>query len=86
VESRKGSGYGLGWIFIPAQFSHVRPVLVRGAIEGSRVLGTHISIPFRVGEDTRHWDASTVHSLIQAGRVALQNIDDKGHDSAPASN
>jgi hypothetical protein len=85
VESRKGSGYGLGWIFIPAQPSHVRPVLVRGAIESSRVLGTHISIPFRVGEDTRHWDASTVHSLIQAGRVALQNIDDKGHDSAPAS-
>jgi hypothetical protein len=73
-------GYGLGWIFIPAQPSHVRPVLVRGAVEGEKVLGTHISVPCRVGEDTRHWDASTLHSLIQAGRVALQSVDeDDGH-------
>jgi hypothetical protein len=74
VELR--AGYGFGWIFIPAQPSFVQPVLVRGAIEGSRVFGTHISVPFRVEEDTRHWDASTVHSLIQAGRVALQRAGD----------
>ncbi len=75
VELR--AGYGFGWIFIPAQPSFVQPVLVRGAIEGNRVFGTHISVPFWVEEDTRHWDASTVHSLIQAGRVALQRIDDR---------
>lgn len=77
AEVRPGTGYGVGWIFIPAQPAHVRPVLVRGAVEGNRYLGTHVSVPVRVGEDTRHWDASTLHSLIQAGRVALQQIDEK---------
>lgn len=80
VEVRQGSGYGLGWIFIPAQPDYVRPVLVRGAVEGNKVFGTHISVPFRVGEDTRHWDASTLHSVIQAGRVALQNLGARDED------
>ena len=43
VEVRQGTGYGLGWIYIPAQPSHVRPVLVRGAFAGEKVLGTHIA-------------------------------------------
>jgi hypothetical protein len=77
AELRPGTGYGVGWIFIPAQPAHVRPVLVRGAVEGDKYLGTHVSVPLRVGEDTRHWDASTLHSLIQAGRVALQRMEDK---------
>ena len=81
VEVRQGTGYGLGWIYIPAQPSHVRPVLVRGAFAGEKVLGTHISVPFRVAEDTRHWDASTLHSLIQAGRVALQQVDEQAPQS-----
>jgi hypothetical protein len=77
VEVREGTGYGVGWIFIPAQGAHIRPVLVRGALEGTKYLGTHVSVPVRVGEDTRHWDASTLHSLIQAGRVALQQTEEK---------
>jgi hypothetical protein len=75
VEVRPGSGYGLGWILIPAQPAHVRPVLVRGALVAGKVLGSHVSVPVRVGEETRHWDASTLHSLIQAGRVALQRAE-----------
>ncbi|WP_445151363.1 AlbA family DNA-binding domain-containing protein [Baekduia sp. Peel2402] len=82
VESRAGSGYGYGWLFIPQQPPHVRPVLVRGALAGDKVLGAHISIPWRVGEDTRHWDASTVHALIQAGRVALEQAEQREADRA----
>ena len=74
VEAR--GGYGFGWIYIPAQPTYIRPVLVRGALAGEKVIGTHVSVPFRVGEDTRHWDASTVHSLIQAGRAALERAGD----------
>lgn len=36
VDVREGTGYGLGWIFVPAQPGHVRPVLVRGALEAKR--------------------------------------------------
>ena len=72
VEARPGSGHGFGWIFVPAQPTWIRPVLVRGALVDGRIRGSHFSVPFQVGEDTRHWDASTVHSLIQAGRAALQ--------------
>ena len=74
VEAR--GGYGFAWIYIPAQPTYIRPVLVRGALTGAKVIGTHVSVPFRVGEDTRHWDASTVHSLIQAGRAALERAGD----------
>jgi hypothetical protein len=70
VETR--AGYGYGWIFIPAQPTWIRPVLVRGALIGDRVGGSFFSLPTRAGEHTVHWDPSTVHSLIQAGRVALQ--------------
>jgi hypothetical protein len=66
------AGYGYGWIFIPAQPEYVRPVMVRGVMAGNKFLGHHISVPVRVGEDTDHWDASLLHSLVQAGRVALQ--------------
>jgi hypothetical protein len=70
VDAR--GGYGFAWIFIPAQPEYARPLLVRGAFCDGKVMGTHVSVPFRVGEDTGHWDASMIHSLIQAGRVALQ--------------
>lgn len=79
VEKRDGFGYG--WIFIPAQPEYARPILVRGALVGGRVIGTHVSVPFRVGEDTGHWDASMIHSLIQAGRVALRGGDSSSSDS-----
>jgi hypothetical protein len=68
----RGGGFGFGWIFIPAQPEYARPLLVRGAVADGTVIGTHVSVPFRIGEDTGYWDASMIHSLIQAGRVALQ--------------
>lgn len=82
IESGVGTGYGFGWIFIPAQPTWIRPVLVRGALVGERVRGSHFSVPFRVDEETRHWDASTVHSLIQAGRAALQQAGERDADAA----
>ncbi len=69
VELR--GGYGYGWVFIPAQAPYVLPILVTGMLEGDQVKGTYVSAPFRAGEHTVHWDASTLHGLIQAGRVAL---------------
>jgi hypothetical protein len=50
VERR--GGFGFGWIFIPAQPEYARRILVRGALADGRVVGTHVSVPFRVGEDT----------------------------------
>ena len=79
VERR--GGFGFGWIFIPAQPEYARPLLVRGALADGRVIGTHVSVPFRVGEDTGHWDASMIHSLIQAGRVALKGGDGPSSDT-----
>jgi hypothetical protein len=78
VERR--GGFGFGWIFIPAQPEYARPLLVRGALVDGRVIGTHVSVPFRVGEDTGYWDASMIHSLIQAGRVALKGGDGSSID------
>jgi len=70
AEVREGHGYG--WIYIPEQAQELRPFMVAGALSGMTFLGTHVSIPFRAGEDTAHLDASAVHSLLAAGRVALQ--------------
>jgi hypothetical protein len=47
--------------------------MVSGVLQGDRVIGSHVSVPIRVGEDTAHWDASMLHSLVQAGRVALSD-------------
>jgi len=64
-------GYGYGWVFIPAQPPDMRPVMVSGVFLDGQTQGSHVSVPIRVGEDTAHWDASRIHSLVQAGRVAL---------------
>ncbi len=69
-EARGGHSYG--WIYIPAQVQELRPFLVAGALNGKSFIGTHISIPFRVGEETIHLDASAVHSLLAAGRAVLR--------------
>jgi hypothetical protein len=47
--------------------------MVTGMLSGGRVIGTYVSVPIRVGEYTSHWDASMIHSLVQAGRVALSD-------------
>ena len=73
VETRAGLGYG--YIFIPAQSADTLPYLVAGAMVGGSVAGSHVSIPYRAGEDTAHADAARVHSLIVAGRVALGGLD-----------
>jgi hypothetical protein len=70
VEAR--DGYGYGWIYVPAQAQELRPFMVAGTLSGESYLGTHVSVPFRAGEDTAYLDASAVHSLLAAGRAALQ--------------
>lgn len=69
VEARAGFGYG--WIFVPAQPPETLPYVVAGALVGGSVSGAHVAIPYRAGEDTVFADAARVHSLISAGRVAL---------------
>ena len=70
VEER--AGYGYGWIRIPAQPEELRPFILSGALLGASVIGTHVSIPFRAGEDTAYLDPAAVHSLLAAGRSALR--------------
>lgn len=72
VESRPGSGYGFGWIFIPAQPQELQPFIVAGALIGDDWRGGHLSIPIRNGEDTVYQDAAAVHSMLAAGRIALR--------------
>jgi hypothetical protein len=69
VESR--NGYGYGYIHIPVQPAELRPYIVAGALVGGSYMGAHLSVPVRSGEDTHMMDASSIHSLIAAGRVAL---------------
>lgn len=74
VESRIGSGYGFGWIFIPAQPQELQPFIVAGALIGDDWRGGHLSIPIRHGEDTVYQDAAAVHSMLAAGRIALRQV------------
>jgi hypothetical protein len=70
VESQ--NGYGYGYIFIPAQPAELLPFIVSGVLIGGRYYGTHLSIPVRSTEHTAYTDASALHSMLAAGRVALR--------------
>lgn len=66
------SGRGIAFIFVPSQREEMKPFVVKGAVVSGKLRATYVSIPERDGEDTRYADASEVHSLLQAGRVALR--------------
>ena len=70
VEDHDEAGYG--YIFIPAQPDETHPTLVAGALVGDKLVGSHVTIPYRAGEDTVFADPARVHSLIAAGRAALR--------------
>ncbi|MGH3005641.1 MAG: AlbA family DNA-binding domain-containing protein [Gaiellaceae bacterium] len=63
---------GVAYIYIPPQREEVKPFVVKGVVVSSGVRDTHVSIPVRDGEDTRYADPAEVHSLLQAGRIALR--------------
>jgi hypothetical protein len=65
-------GRGMAYIYIPSQRTELKPFVVKGALVSGAVRATHVCIPVRDGEHTRFADPSEVHSLLQAGRVALQ--------------
>ena len=66
-------GRGVAFIHIPRQRRELQPFVVRGAMVAGRVNNTFVSIPERYGEDTRYAGIAEVHSLLQAGRVALRS-------------
>jgi hypothetical protein len=73
VEARPGTGYGYGWIYIPAQPAELQPFIVAGALVGGTWRGAHMAIPIRTGEDTVYLDPPAVHSMQAAGRLALRS-------------
>ena len=62
-------GRGVFWVFVPEQPESLKPFVVRGALVEDKVLTTHLSIPRRVGADTRYATIAEVHSLLVAGRA-----------------
>jgi hypothetical protein len=62
-------GRGVFWVFVPEQPESLKPFLVRGAVVDDKVVSTHLSIPRRVGADTRYATIAEVHSLLVAGRA-----------------
>jgi hypothetical protein len=71
--SKVPSGGGLGFVLIgiPPQPEELRPFLVAGTLMGGRVVGSYMSLPQRVGEDTSWASPASIHGLIIAGRAAL---------------
>jgi hypothetical protein len=63
---------GIAYIHIPPQRDEIKPFVVKGVVVAGDVRGTHVSIPVRDGEDTRYADPAEIHSLLQAGRMALR--------------
>lgn len=62
-------GRGRLWIYVPRQAEELKPFLVNGAVFDDRVHTTHVSIPRRVGADTRYAPIAEVHALLVAGRA-----------------
>jgi hypothetical protein len=63
---------GMAYIYIPPQRAELKPFVVKGVVVSGKARLMHVSIPVRDGEGTRYASPSEVHSLLQAGRVALQ--------------
>ena len=72
----RADGRGVAYIHVPAQRSELQPFVVKGAIVDGKVSAKFVSLPERVGEDTRHASIAEIHSLLQAGRVALRGAQD----------
>jgi hypothetical protein len=66
------AGNGIAYIYVPQQRQELQPFLVKGALVNGRISTRFVSLPQRVGEDTTHAPIAEIHSLLQAGRVALR--------------
>jgi hypothetical protein len=47
--------------------------MVSDVLQGDRAIGSHVSVASASARTRRTWDASMLHSLVQAGRVALSD-------------
>jgi Putative DNA-binding domain len=66
------NGHGIAYIHVPQQRRELQPFLVKGALVDGKISTRFVSLPKRVGEDTAHAPIAEIHSLLQAGRVALR--------------
>lgn len=67
-----GHGRSILTISIPPQAPALRPFLVRGLLlAGDKVIGSHVAVFTRRGDETVETSAEELHSLIVAGRAAL---------------
>lgn len=63
---------GTAYIYVPPQRPELKPFIVNGVVVRGAIRSQHVCIPERDGEDTRFANAAEVHSLLQAGRIALR--------------
>jgi hypothetical protein len=70
-----GNDRGVVMVHVPPQPESRTPFLVRGAVVDGKVKSTYMSLPVRDGEDTKWTDMSSIHALLQTGRLANALID-----------
>lgn len=63
-------------VVVPAQADERKPFLVRGAIEGERVLTHAITLPWRDGDRTRFDDIGRVHAALRQQRAGSTTDDE----------
>ena len=65
-----GGPRGVVMVHVPPQPESRTPFLVKGLLVDGKVKSTYMALPVRDGEDTKWSDMSTIHALLQAGRLA----------------
>jgi hypothetical protein len=63
--------HGIVLVNIPAQLEELLPILVRRGVVSGRMSEMHVALVQRDGEETIVFDAPSLHSLLSAGRAAL---------------
>jgi hypothetical protein len=64
-------------IVVPSQLEHIKPFLVQaGRRDNGQIVETDITVPTRIGEDTEYSDATALHGMLTAGRVALRHAEE----------
>lgn len=73
VERIEGpsQGRGLAVLVVPPQADASLPFLVQGTYSSDKVLGAHVLLPVRRGDDTTAMDAASMHARLRLGEQAI---------------
>lgn len=69
-------------VYIPPQPEEIKPFIVKGAVIGSKVSGSFLSIPHRRGSDKWAMSPEAVHSMLVSARAVLRGTGAGGPSGA----